>query len=650
MLNSGDRIGRYRIVEELGRGGMATVYKALQTGLDRYVALKVLPAQAAVDREFQERFQREAMMIASLRHPNILTIFDYGTDDGHTYLVSELVAGGTLSDRLGRPLAVPEVVSVLEPIASALDYAHQRGIIHRDVKPSNILLAEDGRPVLADFGIARMMDSSSGLTMVGKVVGTPAYMAPEQARGAATDAAVDRYALGIVAYEMLTGRVPFVAETTHAVLFAQVSQPPPPPSARNPRVGAVTEAALLRMLAKSPSDRFPTAVAFVEALQRPSSTDDAGRATTALPAATGTPTPPPSTAVHTPEPTARASSGAHIPARTEASPARHDRASLPPLGVAAPTQLTTPPPGAASPPSRTRRSAVIGLGAVALVALGAAGSRMLLLGARSRDRDDSPDGQPIAGAATAPPGAGTAAPARPTLDSLPKPTAPAATRVADAVTPTPRPVGPPAGASSPAPGSTPAVVYGTPPPGTGSPGPVVAAPALQSWAKIGSPSATWSVSPGNIATARATDGGAMLVSQASFTDVEILGELSTPNREASLAVRVQDAENAYLGVFVPEGAPQLKGRNGGVGLFKLTNGSMSPLALSRLPAMVQVRDTVRLRLAAHGQTLTLFLNSREVARVSDATFAEGKVGLRVFADAEGPCDATFANIRVGLNT
>jgi eukaryotic-like serine/threonine-protein kinase len=265
-LTAGARLGRYEIVEQIGRGGMATVYKALQTGLDRYVALKVLPAHLAGDPQFGERFQREAVLIANLRHPNILTIFDYGSDDGYTYIVSELVEGGTLSQRLGRPLGTARASALLAPIADALDYAHERGIVHRDVKPSNILLAADGRPVLSDFGIARMLDNSSGLTLVGKVVGTPAYMAPEQARGQPADSAVDRYALGVVAYQVLVGRVPFVAETTQAMLYAQVSQPPPPPRGLNPAIGVRAEAALLRMLAKSPGERFPTAHAFLAAL------------------------------------------------------------------------------------------------------------------------------------------------------------------------------------------------------------------------------------------------------------------------------------------------------------------------------------------------------------------------------------------------
>ena len=212
-MTAGDTLNGYRIVEPLGAGGMATVYRAYQPALDRFVAVKVLAANAGQDPRFRERFRREAQTVAALRHPNILVVYDWGEQDGTAYLVSELVEGGTLADRLGTPLTCEQSLQFLRPVASALDYAHERGVVHRDVKPSNVLLHPDGTPVLADFGVARMLEGSAFLTSAGVLVGTPAYMAPEVLDEGEAGPSVDLYALGVMLYEMLTGSVPFTAAT-----------------------------------------------------------------------------------------------------------------------------------------------------------------------------------------------------------------------------------------------------------------------------------------------------------------------------------------------------------------------------------------------------------------------------------------------------
>jgi len=182
-VGDGTALGPYRIVERIGRGGMATVYKAYHPALDRYVAIKVLPDFFAEDEEYRERFQQEARSIARLKHPNILNIFDFGQEAGITFLVMELVEGGTLSDRLGGQMELQDVVAFLRPPASALDHALAYGVLHRDIKPLNILIHRDGTPVLADFGLAKMA-ASRKLTASGIVLGTPEYMSPEQATGA----------------------------------------------------------------------------------------------------------------------------------------------------------------------------------------------------------------------------------------------------------------------------------------------------------------------------------------------------------------------------------------------------------------------------------------------------------------------------------
>jgi serine/threonine protein kinase len=265
-LAPGVEVGPYKIVEQVGRGGMATVFKAYQPALERMVAVKVLPEFLAEDPQFRERFRREAVAIAKLRHPNILAVYDHGEFDGQPYIVTEFVEGGTFAAELGRPIGLLRATEVLEPIASALDYAHRRGVLHRDVKPSNILITKDGSPVLGDFGLARMMATNERLTRLDTVVGTPEYMSPEQCAGTETGPASDQYALGVVAYEALTGHPPYHAETPAAVMLAQIQAPLPPPHTVNAELAGEIESALMRALAKEPADRFPDCTDFVETL------------------------------------------------------------------------------------------------------------------------------------------------------------------------------------------------------------------------------------------------------------------------------------------------------------------------------------------------------------------------------------------------
>ena len=274
-LTPGAEVAGYRIVEQAGRGGMATVYKAYQPTLSRYVAIKVLPPSMASGGDFDERFRNEAVRLAALRHPSIPAVFDYGTADGVTYIASDFIDGGTLSDQLGSPLPLDYTTSVLAPIASALDYAHSRGVIHRDIKPSNILLTRDARPMLTDFGIARMLTPDVSMTQTGMILGTPQYMAPEQGAGE-TSAAADIYSLAVVAYHMLTGRVPFDAATPMAVILAHQQEPLPLPRTINPAMSEAVEGALLKGLSRDPGARYPSAGALIRALT------EAGNVTSAV--------------------------------------------------------------------------------------------------------------------------------------------------------------------------------------------------------------------------------------------------------------------------------------------------------------------------------------------------------------------------------
>ncbi len=264
---TGREFGPYRIVAPLGEGGMAAVYKAYQTNMERYVALKVLPRHFANDPEFVARFEQEAKVLAKLRHPHILPVHDYGEVDGFTYLVMPFIESGALINLLQeKPLPLDQINRFIGQVGDALDYAHSQGIIHRDVKPSNILVDDRGNCMLVDFGIAKIVEGSANLTQTGGVLGTPAYMAPEQGRGGTVDHRIDIYALGVILYEMATGRVPFKAETPIAVLVKHINDPLPPPHVLNPELPPAVEQVILKSMAKNPENRFATAGELVNAL------------------------------------------------------------------------------------------------------------------------------------------------------------------------------------------------------------------------------------------------------------------------------------------------------------------------------------------------------------------------------------------------
>jgi formylglycine-generating enzyme required for sulfatase activity/predicted Ser/Thr protein kinase len=273
-MSDSRHVDKYEILEELGRGGFAIVYKARDTTLDRLVALKVMHPYWTADPNFAARFQREARVAAQLRHSNIVTVYEAGEADGDLYIAMEYLPGSTLQDLLEArgALSLEEALPILEQVADALDYAHAQGVVHRDIKPSNVMLEEASQGVhatLMDFGLVKAMAGSSALTSQGTLLGSPEYMAPEQADPERSDEispAADRYALGIVAYQMLTGRVPFPGNTP-ATLNAHEHKPVPPPRSLRPGLPPGVEEALMRMLAKAPGDRFETASAFVMALR-----------------------------------------------------------------------------------------------------------------------------------------------------------------------------------------------------------------------------------------------------------------------------------------------------------------------------------------------------------------------------------------------
>lgn len=266
---SGKQIGQYELMDRLGRGGMAEVFRARQVTVNRQVAIKIVIPEIAQSAEFLNRFKREAEIVANLSHPHILKLFDYGAHDGMLYLVMELQQGGNLADLIRKdPLSLDQAITLLSQLASALDSAHAQGIIHRDLKPQNVLLDKQGNAYLADFGIAKMMQADmTTFTNTGATMGTPAYMAPEQWEGNTIDARTDIYALGIMAFEMLTGQAPFKAETPASMMYAHLQASPPPLRQAGLNVPILVDEALRKAMAKKPEDRYPSAMAFVEALR-----------------------------------------------------------------------------------------------------------------------------------------------------------------------------------------------------------------------------------------------------------------------------------------------------------------------------------------------------------------------------------------------
>src|SRR5262245_26259913 len=265
----GRTIGRFEILSELGRGGMAVVYRARQTDLERTVALKVLPPELSLDQSYIARFRQEARSAAALEHPHIVPIYEVGAAEGLQYIAMKYIAGRTLKDDVQErgALPIPQAAALLEQVADALDYAHSQGVIHRDIKPSNMMTEQNGWVYLTDFGLARG-GTTGGLTMAGTVMGTPEYMSPEQAQGLATiGPPTDIYAMGVVLYELLTGQMPFQADTPMGMLVARLQYAPRPPRDYRGDLPMPVEDVIMRALARKPEARYATAKELIGALK-----------------------------------------------------------------------------------------------------------------------------------------------------------------------------------------------------------------------------------------------------------------------------------------------------------------------------------------------------------------------------------------------
>jgi eukaryotic-like serine/threonine-protein kinase len=265
---TGTRLGPYEVQDFIGQGAMGLVYRAYHVQLERTGAVKVLQSMAP-DPDTTARFRHEAQAIAQMRHPNIVNVYDFGEYQGTPYMIVEYVPGGSLAGRLSQGrLHHAKALQYLRGIAAGLDYAHELGIVHRDVKPANVLLEKNDTPVLADFGLAKLLRGTSLKSMTGVTTGTPAYMAPEQVTASTVGPAADRYSLATIACEILTGVIPFDGEGIIELLYAQVHREPPLPSARDASLGAQVDAVIMRGLSKDPSARWESCTAFVDALAK----------------------------------------------------------------------------------------------------------------------------------------------------------------------------------------------------------------------------------------------------------------------------------------------------------------------------------------------------------------------------------------------
>jgi serine/threonine-protein kinase len=271
-------LGEYSITRLVGRGGMGEVWEGYDPDLDRRVAIKVILPHLSTEPTFHDRLRGEARLVAALRHQNIVQLYDFDMVDGQAIMVMEYLAGGSLRDRLvrlrdaGQQLPLTAAANLLNAVASGLDYAHARGAVHRDLKPGNILFSPEDVPIISDFGIAKIVNASSPLTTPtnsepGSILGTPAYMSPEQAAGGEIDHRSDLYSLGIVLYELVTGRVPFSGDSPAAILTQQIHHDPPSPRTLNPNISAAVEEVLVQALAKDPNARFARAAEMMQALR-----------------------------------------------------------------------------------------------------------------------------------------------------------------------------------------------------------------------------------------------------------------------------------------------------------------------------------------------------------------------------------------------
>ncbi|MFN8501016.1 protein kinase domain-containing protein [Kouleothrix sp.] len=662
-------LGQYRIIERIRQGGMAVVYKAYQESLDRYVAIKVLSHNS--DPQFAVRFKREARAIAQLQHPNILPIYDSNEQDGLLYLVMQYVENGTtLGDMLGVPMEQARALRLISKVLDALGYAHNYGIIHRDIKPANVLLPTPDWPMLADFGIAKLRGDDQKLTLPGLIIGTAAYMAPEQVTGQAVDARSDLYATGVMLYELVTGRVPFDADTPMALLAKHAYEPPPPPRSVEPSVTPAVEALLLRALAKDPAGRFQSAAAMAEACLwaadrlgpskpavaaryqegvralnegrfdlatarfqevqalDPNYSDSAALLAAARDAQRGQPGSQPQGTQPTPAQPQGTQPAPAQPQGTQPTPAQpqfvFDSGQLARPGApaerpsgqlqpgAAPEQPAQPPatPAPAAAPagagSRLRVPLIIGGVLVLLVLAGV----LILPGLRS--------GTPSGGAATSAP--------QPTAANAPQPTAANAPQPTAALPALPAPAGTLSLEDDFGAGGDKSGLVGQIAPDLAL---AIADPGVYSM-KLSQPNQTrWAFSP------RLLAGDFSLQIDLSDASADRTGAAA-----GGVVFRARDASHFYaLLIDARSGTYTLRKQDG-------ANKWSDLIAAKESPLVRKGGDVNQLRIDASGNTFTLFLNGAQLDSASDGAYASGMLGTLVANAEAGTSEMRFDNLKI----
>jgi hypothetical protein len=658
----GANVGPYRIVEQAERNGVATTYTAYQPSLGRYVAVVVVPSIDHDDMSLVRQYQRQIELAMGLRHPNILAVLDHGEHLGVPFVVTELVDAEPLSERLGAPWPLTEVTRIMKPIAAGLDYAHQQGAVHGDLRSSMVLLMPDGTPILSGFGqVTRRLTAPSGVSN-----GEPGRRTPSVGEDIARAQQADRRGLALIAYEMLTGR-------TVEADPSDLERPLPPAKLGSPLVAAPIEQVFRRELTGDAAERYATASAFVADLAAPA---DPERPVAAPP-------PPPLAAAP--------SAGADTRRRlitvalivaavavlgTLALLLRGGDTSRPIASTARGTATEAVPPGSAAAGASAAGTGAgvaanggagssTGTGAgTASAAAGSATSaggttarpgEISVAGAQSSAAGATGVGQATPGSSpetgTGPDGRSLATVMVPTPDvAAVAAAAPASTGAASqAASGTPQGAAPSANvaAQPPTTGAPPTAApapAATARPGPGTPGAAGSTRLPATWRVIGDPSGRWAFDDQGRVAGRTESGASMVLFPESVDDVGFTASVSTTSCQASLVFRAQDDENLLMAIYIPDGLPNPGTAGGGVWLYQRVEGLDLPIRAVRPSTVRPAGEPVRLKIVTSGPQIAIFLNDEPALQAVDTAPRSGKLGLMVYSTSGRLCEATFGDI------
>lgn len=639
----GANVGPYRIVEQAERNGVATTYTAYQPSLGRYVSVVVVPSLDGDDMSLLRQYQRQIELAMGLRHPNILTVIDHGEHLGVPFVVTELVDAEPLGDRLGAPWPLAEVTRIMRPIAAALDYAHQQGAVHGDLRSSMVLLMPDGTPILSGFGqVTRRLTAPSGVSN-----GEPGRRTPSVADDIARAQEADRRGLALIAYEMLTGR-------SVEADPADLDRPLPPAQLGSPLLTPAIEQTFRRELTGDSAERFPSASAFIADLTAPA---DRETPTVQMPA------PLPPTALASGDSRRRLITVALILAAlavlgTLALLLRGGEASRP---IASPARATSETVPASTAAAGTTPAGAAPAGTGATGAAAAAGSTGAGRASGAAGPAATPAGAAQSGA-TAPAGSGQTV-----ISNTPEAAATAATVIvptpdvaAVGGTPTgaaqPGAGGPQPAASAPQSALTPGAAaiaqqpataptpVPTARPGTVTPGPAGSTRLPVTWRVVGDPSGRWALDEQGRVAGRTETGASMVLFPESVDDVGFSANLSTTTCQATLVFRAQDDENLLMAIYIPDGLPNPGTAGGGVWLYQRVEGLDLPIRAVRPSTVRPAGEPVRMKIVTSGPNIAIFLNDEPALQAVDTAPRSGRLGLMVYSTSGRLCEATFGDI------